>query len=629
MVEAPQDAAKSAGFRQFPAGYVAIYRRTSENNSDPNEDTQMTRAAVPMMFAAVLMVGIVGTLPANYDLSTAADASFPEQEKAEKGDGGDDKKEEKSNQDKKQEAAQKADAPAESKADKSDKSDKSDKAEKAADAKEQKEAKAEEKPAAKEEKAQEKQAAKEAKAAKKRKTYKVEPKRIKVEVPLDGTFVARKMEEVVLRPESWSGYEIKEIVEHGAKVRRGQVLVKFDDERINEAIDDLELEQRLNELAILRSEEELPRQERTLALNLENAERGNRETKEDYQRYNEIDRPLIVKQYEYRVKQSQFQLDYEKEELEQLEKMYKSDDLTEATEEVILKRQKTYVDFAEFGLTAAKTNREEVMDILLPRLDIQIKQALETAEMALARAKMASTLDVNRARYELEQRKQSRTRSIQRHAKLLADRRLMEIKAPVDGTVYYGQCVDGRWSDMASLINRLKPHANVSSGTVMMTILDPRPLVVLANVDEAKRPEVSASQKVKITPPAEGSERIDAKVAKVSPIPTAANRFAVEFELEGDAIPDWIVAGMSCKTRITTYDKADALVVPKTAVRTDEDDEDKKYVWRVDPDDDEAKPERRDVTLGKTSGNNVEILKGLKKGDVISLDDESEKPKEE
>jgi len=478
------------------------------------------------------------------------------------------------------------------------------------------EAKAEEKPAAKP-------------PAKKRKTHKVEPKRLKVEVSVDGVFVARKMEEVVLRPETWSSYEIEEVVEHGSQVRRGQVLVKFDNRRINEAIADLELEQRLNELAILRAEEELPRQERTLSLNLENAERNNQETKDDFERYNEIDRPMIIKQYAYMVKRSQFNLNYEQEELGQLEKMYAADDLTEETEEIILTRQRNLVDFAEFSLESSRTNRDEVMDILLPRLDIQIKQSLERAEMALARAKMAAALDVNQGRYELEKRKVSRARSLEKHAKLIADRGLMELKAPADGIVYYGRCVDGKWSDMASMINRLRPHNNVSSGTVVMTVLEPRPVFMMGTVTEAKRPEVEAGQKVKIVPPAEGSQRIDGKVEKIAAVPTGGNRFAIEFEFAQDDVPDWVVAGMTGKASVNTYDKPDALAVPKAATHTDEDDEDVKYVWIVDPDDEEAKPERRDVTLGKTSGSDVEVVKGLKKGDVVSLEDESEKEKEE
>jgi multidrug resistance efflux pump len=608
---------------------------------EPSEDSEMMRIAVSALNSCLFVVAVVvlSSLASSAPVDPPefqSQVRFVQDQDQDQGEGQDQEMEQDEQDTGEQDTGEQEDE-TEQKESTKETPDKEQDAEKKAEAKaeakgEQQAAKGEGKSAGKQsEKSAGKNAAKQAaakaeKAAKKRKTHKVEPKKLKVEVPLDGTFVARKMQELVLRPDAWTNYEIKEIVEHGAKVHQGQVLVKFDDERINEAIDDLELEQRLNELAIRRAEEELPRQERMLAISLENAERADGEAKQDYARYNEIDRPQLIKSVENNLKRSQFNFDYENDELQQLEKMYAADDLTEETEEVVLKRQRDLVQFARFSLENAKINREEILTILLPRFDVQMKQSVELAQIGLARAKMASTIDVNRGRYELEQRKQARARSIERHAKLIADRALMELKSPADGIVYYGQCVDGRWTDMASLINRLKPHNNVSAGTVIMTILEPRPLYVVANVDEAKRPEIAKDQKVKIAPPAEGSDRLDGKVEKVSAIPTGAGRFAVEFAIQDEETPDWIVAGMTCKLRVTSYEKADALTVPKAAVRTDEDDEDKKYVWLVvDPDDEEAKPQRRDVTPGKTSGNDTEIIKGLKKGDVISLEDEGAK----
>ncbi len=477
-------------------------------------------------------------------------------------------------------------------------------------------AKSDEKPAAKPE-------------AKKRKTHKVEPKRMKIDITLEGTFVASKMEEVPLRPDAWTTYKIVEAVEHGAKVRNGETLMKFDREKLDEAIADLELEQRLNELAILRSEEELPRMEKTLKLDFEEAERSNQQAKEDFERYKEIERPMAVKAAEFMVKYYDFVLSYEKDELEQLEKMYEADDLTEDTEEIILKRQRNYVEFAEFSLENAKLSRDQTLKVRLPRTDIRIKDLLERAGLAQARAKMALALDLNRAHYEMEQRKKARTKSLDRHTKLLKDRGLMEIKSPADGIVFYGQNVNGRWSDTSTLINKYKPENNVTPGSIVMTIVEPRPLFVLSSIDEGKRPDVSDGQKAKIVLPAEGADRVGGEVKSISPIPVSQGKFEVNFEVSQDEVPDWIAPGMSCKVQVTTYDKKDALVVPKAAVHDDEDDEDKKYVWLVDPDDEEAKPERRDVKIGKRKGDDIEIVKGLKKDEVVSLDDESEKAKKE
>ena len=462
----------------------------------------------------------------------------------------------------------------------------------------------------------------------KRKTHKVEPKRLKVEVPLEGVFVARTMTEVPLRPEAWTSFEIEEVAEHGEKVHEGQTLFKFDDEKLVEAIADLELEQRLNELAIRRSEEELPRMEKQLKMDYDLAERSNREAKEDFDRYNEIDRPQTVKSAEFMVKYYNFMLDYEKDELDQLEKMYAADDLTEETEEVVLKRQRNSVEFAEYGLENAVLRRDETLKIMLPRYDIAIKESLERAEMALARAKTALAVDLNRARYELEQRKEARTKSLDRHAKLLEDRSLMEIKSPADGIVFYGQCVNGRWSDTPSLINKYKPHGTVMPGSILMTVVESRPLYITATVDEGKRPDVATGQKAIIALPAEGSDRLNADVKSISTIPVSSGKFEIEFELPQDKIPDWVVAGMTCKIQVKSYDNKESLTVPKAAIHDDEDDPNQKYVWIVNPDDAEAKPERRNVTLGKRSGDDVEVVKGLKKDEVVSLEDESKKAAE-
>lgn len=487
----------------------------------------------------------------------------------------------------------------------------------------EKTAKSEEKPGAKPDA---KPAAK--KEPKKRKTFKVEPKRLKVDVPLDGMLVARKMEEVPLRPKTWSDYEIVDVIEHGAKVHKGERLIKFDSEKINEALTDLELDQHLTELAIVKAEEDMPRLEKTLKLDFEDTDRSNQHANEDFKRYNEVDRPMAVKLAEFMVKYYKFMVDNEKDELRELEKMYKADDLTEETEEIVLKRQRNQLEFAEFNFEQAKIESDEMIKVYIPRADIRIKESLDRSALAKARAQMALSLDLDRARYEQEQRKKMRSKSMDRHTKLLGDKELMEIESPADGIVYYGQCVNGRWSDTPSLINRYKPHSNVPSGAILMTIVQMRPLYVTSTVDETKRPEVAKGQKIKAALPAEGGDRIGGDVTSISPIPTSPGKFEINFDIKQDEIPDWVVPGMSCKVQVTTYDKKDALVVPKKAVHDDKDDPDRHYVWLVDADDEDAKPQRRNVKLGKRKAEDVEILKGLKKGDVISLDDESEKPAE-
>jgi len=71
------------------------------------------------------------------------------------------------------------------------------------------------------------------------------------------------------------------------------------------------------------------------------------------------------------------------------------------------------------------------------------------------------------------------------------------------------------------------------------------------------------------------------------------------------------------------------VVIPADLVQTDKKDEKKKYVMlQVE---DEEKPIRRDLKLGKTKDKEVEVLKGLKADDKIvkGAKDEPEKDKDE
>src|SRR5262249_13953822 len=81
--------------------------------------------------------------------------------------------------------------------------------------------------------------------------------------------------------------------------------------------------------------------------------------------------------------------------------------------------------------------------------------------------------------------------------------------------------------------------------------------------------------------------------------------------------PDALMPGMACTVKLVPYVKADALTVPATAVITDDLDDDKQFVYLTKKD---GKPEKRTVTVGKTSGGKAEITAGLQEGDEILLE---------
>ena len=473
-----------------------------------------------------------------------------------------------------------------------------------------------------EQEAEAKPEAKDKDEPKKRKTHTVEAKPLQITAEVEGIFAARESAEVILRPEEWSTFEIVEIVPHGTTVSKGEVLARFDPEKLDEAIEDLELQLRLSELALMKAEQELPRATEDVETQFEQAKRALEDARADYQRYREIDREISLRSADMSLKSTEQYVENTREELRQLEKMYEADDLTEETEEIVLKRQRAAVEQAEFNLEVSRKNHEETINIMLPRRDIREKEALERVELQFERAKTAYETDRSKQKYELEQQRESRAESVERHAKLVADRALLEIRSPADGVVYYGGATDGEWGETSSLIGSLKKHGSAPTESVMMTIVKTRPMYVIGSIGEADRPSVEVGQQACIETAADDGPKLCGKLEQLSNIHMGDKNYRVEISVDDADIADWLVPGLTAKAEITTYSNDEALLIPKSAIKSEDDDEDAKYVTLVDPEDSEAEPEKRSVELGKSKDDNVEVVEGLSVGDVVLLDDE-------
>ncbi len=465
--------------------------------------------------------------------------------------------------------------------------------------------------------AEEKEATKaeESKKKEKAKPFTVKSKPLKIEQTLEGIFVADDMREVALRPDTWARYTVVETVEHGAEVKKGDVLISFDDEKIEEQLAEETIDQRLSELALMQEEEESPRKKKLLKLAYEAAKRTYDQLVEDKEYYLETDRPFAERIAKYRYDSSKEDLASQVEELTQLKKMYEADEITEETEAIVLRRQEFEVATAKLMLELQTANRDYTLDVSLPRNDLFYKTALEDAKLALEQAKTAMELGTTRGKYDLEKKRAARTRSVQSNAKLLSDRALMELKSPTDGTVYYGRCVSGQWSEIGSMTSKLVPFSMIPPNTVLMTVVKQRPLHVLTSVSEKEFPDFKKGLVATLVPTADAKAELEAKVTKLAGVPGGGKKFEMRLDLDKSDLPDWLVAGMSCSVKATTYNKKDALMVPVELIQTDKENEKIKYVMLITDDDEE--PIRREVKLGKSKDKQAEILSGLKAGDKI------------
>jgi multidrug efflux pump subunit AcrA (membrane-fusion protein) len=372
----------------------------------------------------------------------------------------------------------------------------------------------------------------------------------------------------------------------------------------------------------MQEEEEFPRVEKLLELKYEQAKTAHEQLIENYEYYKNTDRPFTVRIAKYRYNSAKEDLESQREELAQLVKMYAADELTEETEAIVLRRQEFEVATAELILELQADSRDYTLNVLLPRNDESYARRLEESQLKFDQVKTQKEMGLTRGKYEIEKKRDTRLDSVQRNAKLVADRALMVLRAPTDGIVYYGRCVKGKWPEVSSLTTKLRPFGTVSVNTVLMTIVKQRPLHVETKLKEKNLPDFKTSLAAVITPGADDKLKLPGKITKIQTIPDTANNFAMFLDVDLSDAPEWLVAGMTCQATVKVYENKSALVIPTGMVQTDEEDETTKYVMVVDPEEEE--PVRRDVKLGRSKDKLVEVLKGLEEGDEIVKEEKKE-----
>ena len=448
-------------------------------------------------------------------------------------------------------------------------------------------------------------------------TYKVEKGPFKVIVSLKGTFEAEDMKEVYVSPRAWTPntggapLTVLKAVEHGTSVKKGDLVLELDLEKIDRAIKDLKADSALAQAAIQQAEEELPLVEKSLPLELAAADRAKRVADEDLERFLKVDRALAEEQAKRHVESSEHYLQSAQEELKQLEKMYRSKDLTEETEEFILKRTRFQVRMAEFSLKSAKIASEHTLKTELPRREKNLQENAARLEVALEKARNTLPLVLNQKRLALQKMKYDHVKSSERLAQMEKDREMMTVRAPADGIVYHGKCQNGVWSMDGGKLHR---GGMIAPEETFMTIVNSRPAFVRATIEEKELHLLRPGMKGKAVVSGYPDLKLPAELVRISAIATTPGKFDARIAVTLGPDTKAITPGMECTVKFVAYEKSDALTVPATAVFTDDGDADDHYVYLISKG---SAPAKHPVKVGRTGGGKTEIDSGLNAGDEI------------
>ncbi len=164
------------------------------------------------------------------------------------------------------------------------------------------------------------------------------------------------------------------------------------------------------------------------------------------------------------------------------------------------------------------------------------------------------------------------------------------IVSPMDGVVLRR---DGEIGEIAE------------SGQVLFRVGVPKPLQVVAEVNEEDIPRVAVGQKVLFRTDAFPDRQLEGKVSEITPMgDVAAKTFRIKIALPDDTP---LKPGMSVEANIVTREKPNALLIPADALRGN-------AVFVIDG----GRVRRREVTVGIRGTRAVEVLSGLQDGERVA-----------
>jgi RND family efflux transporter MFP subunit len=163
------------------------------------------------------------------------------------------------------------------------------------------------------------------------------------------------------------------------------------------------------------------------------------------------------------------------------------------------------------------------------------------------------------------------------------------IAAPMDGVVLRR---DGEIGEIAE------------PGQVLFRVGVPKPLQVVAEVNEEDIPRVIVGQTVLLRTDAFAGRRLEGKVREITPMGDAVARtYRIRIALADDTP---LIVGMSVEANVVTREKEQALLIPADAVQGNE-------VFVLE----DGRARRRRIEIGIRGTRSVEVAAGLREGEAV------------
>ncbi|MHC4729982.1 MAG: hypothetical protein ACYS6Z_05225, partial [Planctomycetota bacterium] len=428
---------------------------------------------------------------------------------------------------------------------------------------------------------------------------------IRTTVERDGTLVPSEATEIKLDLKAHSGrvtLRLVEILSHGSFVNQGDVIARLDTEGIDKRIKTDRMALDSAEMSMRHAEASNRAKAAQAAEALAKAERSAERAAKKLRGYREHEKKFTEEGERLSVQYRKHRLEDQKDELDQLEKMYGEDELVDATEEIVLKRSRR--NFARSVANSELADKRRNHDKEWYRhwreedyeTEAQNKAAsLQRLRESQQRSREKTAADMKKKRYDLEQQRQ-------KFADLQRDHEQFIIRAPRRGILLHGEADAAPW-------NRYEKDSTLSNRKVFATVADPKKFRVKTTIAEKDILRLKSGTAAEIVPTAAADLKLVGRL-QVEYLPMKGGLFKATVHLgKGDVR---LRPGFACKINVIVDEERDVILIPKTALV----EKQGAMVVRC------AKMEggpfvERQVVTGLSDGKNIAIRDGLAEGEFV------------
>lgn len=423
-----------------------------------------------------------------------------------------------------------------------------------------------------------------------------------------GRLAPVRSEGVACEPDLYSGpFKVAETAKEGLVVK-GQVLVRFEEEDYDKQLADRERGLAGAHNGLERQEHDFQLAEREAAVAMDEVIRKKRFADESMERFLKFEQKTKLEEARLRLQGSRDRIKDQQEELDQLEKMYSEDDLTEETEEIVLSRARRSLERALTYFSNQKNRHDYHINVVLPREHETLRLKLRKAKNAMDRLQATQPLDMAKRQMDLDKTRREYKEKEAELEKFRLDRAALTLKAPFAGYATAGSFSASKWSGLGSLETTLVVGKTVKAKQVLFTVVDDGALLVRMSVKESDLLSIAPGGPATFTCGLTGKDVFEAVIQEIARY-GADGKHALTLRLKSK--DKRLRAGLACAVSLPKADNKDVLSIPTASVL---EQKGKHFVFLRNED---GVITKTAIEVGQKAAGRFEIESGLKAGQRI------------